>query len=309
MGWTSPEKLIELIESGNRRGLSRAISVVENQLEGHEPLLNYAFNKGGGASLTLGITGPPGVGKSTLASALIKKYRALKKTVGVIAVDPTSPYTGGAFLGDRVRMAEHGGDSGVYIRSIASRKSLGGLSEGTKRILYLYKAFGFDMIIIETVGVGQDEIDISIMADLTAVLLAPGAGDELQMSKAGIMEVADLFIINKSDRPEAEKTGHLLKSTLLTLAKEYQPPVINTIADQHVGIDAVIDAIQSIHRKRRENGIERYRQRIREEIRSAVAFRLNQEIRNAVDVMTDRVLSGDITPIHAASEICRKFKL
>jgi LAO/AO transport system kinase len=197
-------RLLDDFTAGRRPALARAISVVENQRAGFQDLLRALFPRIGRAH-RIGVTGPPGAGKSTLTAGLIAHYRAQGETVGVIAVDPTSPFTGGALLGDRIRMNEISMDDGVFIRSMATRGSLGGLALSTREVVDVMDAYGFDRIIVETVGVGQSELDIAAAADSTVVVLVPESGDAIQTMKAGLMEAADLFVINKSDRPGADK--------------------------------------------------------------------------------------------------------
>src|SRR6266853_4318148 len=186
------------LRSGDARALARAISTVENHAPGWMDLLKALFPYSGNAR-TIGMTGAPGSGKSTLVDQLAKHYRKEKQKVGIIAVDPTSPYTGGAILGDRIRMQDHHADPGIYIRSMATRGSLGGLARATADVATVLDASGRDLVMIETVGVGQDEVDIVRLADVTIVILVPGMGDDVQTIKAGIMEIADIFVVNKSD--------------------------------------------------------------------------------------------------------------
>ncbi len=302
------DEAISLMKARNIRGLTRAISIVENYEEGRDALLNDAFQRASEACFTLGFTGAPGVGKSTLVNAVIRHYRRSGKTVGVMAVDPTSPFSGGAVLGDRIRMQEHNPDNGVYIRSLASRKALGGLSEATKYALYLYKAFGFDVIIVETLGVGQDEIDVARYVDVTTVLLVPGYGDTIQMAKAGIMEIADLFVINKSDRPGADLLKKQVQNILYMKAEKERPPVLNTIADQNEGIDDVMEAIAEVRQRKALQGQERHRKRIVEEIRSSVLTRLAGDAEPHLDEMAGKVLTLSMTPIEAAELIIRRIQ-
>ena len=199
------------LRSGDARALARAISTVENRAAGWSDLLKALFPFSGKARI-IGLTGAPGAGKSTLVDQLAKHYRKENQTVGIIAVDPTSPYTGGAILGDRIRMQDHYSDPGIYIRSMATRGSLGGLARATADAATVLDASGRDLIMIETVGVGQDEIDIVRLADVTIVILVPGMGDDVQTIKAGIMEIADIFVINKSDREGAERVEREIRA-------------------------------------------------------------------------------------------------
>ena len=240
------ETWIEQLRSGDVRALARAISTVENRAPGWSDLLKAVFPHSGKARV-LGLTGPPGAGKSTLVDQLARFYRRDKdkRTVGIIAVDPTSPYTGGAILGDRIRMQEHFSDPGIYIRSMATRGSLGGLARTTADVTTVLDASGRDLIIIETVGVGQDEVDIVRLADITILILVPGMGDDVQTIKAGIMEIADIFVINKSDRDGAENVERGIR-TLQSLAMRHDgwtPPIVKTVASQGVGIEELAAAI------------------------------------------------------------------
>jgi len=226
------------------RALARAISTVENRAPGWSELLKALFRHSGKARV-LGLTGPPGAGKSTLVDQLAHFYRKHQRSVGIIAVDPTSPYTGGAILGDRIRMQEHFSDPGIYIRSMATRGSLGGLARTTADVTTLLDASGRDLIMIETVGVGQDEVDIVRLADVTILILVPGMGDDVQTIKAGIMEIADIFVINKSDRDGADHVEREIRS-LQSLAMRHDgwtPPIVQTVASQGVGIEELASAI------------------------------------------------------------------
>ena len=239
---------IDQLRSGDVRALARAISTVENRAPEWSELLKALFPHSGKARV-LGLTGPPGAGKSTLVDQLARFYRRGndkdKRTVGIIAVDPTSPYTGGAILGDRIRMQEHFSDPGIYIRSMATRGSLGGLARTTADVTTVLDASGRDLIMIETVGVGQDEVDIVRLADVTILILVPGMGDDVQTIKAGIMEIADIFVINKSDRDGAENVEREIR-TLQSLAMRHDgwtPPIVKTVASQGVGIEELAAAI------------------------------------------------------------------
>jgi LAO/AO transport system kinase len=235
---------IEQLRSGDVRALARAISTVENRVPGWSELLKALFRHSGKARV-LGLTGPPGAGKSTLVDQLARFYRKHNRSVAIIAVDPTSPYTGGAILGDRIRMQEHFSDPGIYIRSMATRGSLGGLARTTADVTTVLDASGRDLIMIETVGVGQDEVDIVRLADVTILILVPGMGDDVQTIKAGIMEIADIFVINKSDRDGAENVEREIRS-LQSLAMRHDgwtPPIVKTVASQGAGIEELAGAI------------------------------------------------------------------
>jgi LAO/AO transport system kinase len=210
---SSERKLLEAFEAGEARALARAISWVENGRPGFERLLSALQGRLGGAH-RIGITGPPGAGKSTLIYALARLVRRSGERVGVVAVDPTSPFTGGALLGDRIRMTGASGDEGIFIRSMASRGSLGGLAVTTREVADLMDAFGFERVMVETVGVGQSELEVAEAADTTVVVLTPESGDSIQAMKAGLMEIADIFVVNKADRPEAARAAAELKTIL-----------------------------------------------------------------------------------------------
>jgi LAO/AO transport system kinase len=235
---------IAKLRSGDPRALARAISTVENRAAGWSDLLKALFPHTGKARV-IGMTGPPGAGKSTLVDQLAKHYRKEKQTVGIIAVDPTSPYTGGAILGDRIRMQDHYSDPGIFIRSMATRGSLGGLARATADAATVLDASGRDLVMIETVGVGQDEVDIVRLADVTVVMLVPGMGDDVQTIKAGIMEIADIFVINKSDREGAERVEREIRAmqSLATRHDRWTPPIVKTVASEGVGIAELAKAI------------------------------------------------------------------
>src|SRR6202041_1665720 len=224
--------------------LSRAISTVENRAPGWSDLLKSLFPHTGKARV-IGLTGAPGAGKSTLVDQLAKHYRKQSRSVGIVAVDPTSPYTGGAILGDRIRMQEHFADPGIYIRSMATRGSLGGLARATADVATVLDASGRDLVLIETVGVGQDEVDIVRLADVTIVILVPGMGDDVQTIKAGIMEIADIFVINKSDHEGAERVEREIRA-LQSLALRHDgwtPPIVKTVASEGTGVKELAAAI------------------------------------------------------------------
>jgi LAO/AO transport system kinase len=237
---TPVEAWAQQIRAGDIRAISRAITSIENHQPDADGLLRILFYSTGRAAL-IGVTGAPGTGKSTLVDRLAAAYRRAGKTVGIIAVDPTSPFTGGAILGDRIRMQGHAGDAGIFIRSMATRGFLGGLARATADVALLFDAAGKEIILIETVGVGQDEVDIVRLADCTLVLLVPGLGDDVQNMKAGLMEIGDVFVVNKSDREGADRLEQQLHA-MLQLAHEpdgWSPAVVRTIATESKGIDAL----------------------------------------------------------------------
>ena len=236
--------MLDRLAAGDVRTLARAISMVEDGMPGAAELL-AACRRIGRKARKIGITGPPGAGKSTLVDQLVAKLRASGETVGVIAVDPSSPYTGGALLGDRVRMRGFAGDSGVYVRSMASRGALGGLARTAADVCTVMEAAGRGTIIIETVGVGQDEVGIASLADVTVLVLVPGLGDDVQSLKAGVMEVADIFVVNKSDLPGADRveTEILAMQGLGAYDEHWLPPVVRTIASTGLGIEALLAAV------------------------------------------------------------------
>ena len=276
---------IEQLRAGDVRALARAISTVENRAPGWSELLKALFPHSGKARV-LGLTGPPGAGKSTLVDQLARFYRKQSHTVGIIAVDPTSPYTGGAILGDRIRMQDHFSDPGIYIRSMATRGSLGGLARTTADAATVLDASGRDLIMIETVGVGQDEVDIVRLADVTVVILVPGMGDDVQIIKAGIMEIADIFVINKSDRDGAEHVEREIR-TLQSLAMRsdgWTPPIIKTVASQALGIEELADAVASYedYLKKKNlvmnKSVENWQQRLVEMLRDTMLEKARQHM-------------------------------
>jgi LAO/AO transport system kinase len=235
------DEIIKGLDRGDIRVLSRAISLVEDGHEASDNILNQTFKKSG-ASYRIGITGPPGAGKSTIVSKLVKSFRNEGKKIGIVAVDPTSPFSGGAVLGDRIRMNELSGDEGVFIRSMATRGSLGGLVNTAQEVADLMTAAGFELIVFETVGVGQGELDVAQASDSTIVVLVPESGDSIQAMKAGLMEIADIYVINKADREGAERMKIELEMMLqLRFNKEkWTPPIIKTIAQNGEGISELV---------------------------------------------------------------------
>jgi LAO/AO transport system kinase len=270
-------ELAERVISGDVRALARAASIIENRRDEADSLLRELFPRTGRA-LVLGVTGAPGSGKSTLVDALASELRREGKTVGILAVDPTSPFSGGAILGDRIRMQAHYADPGVFIRSMATRGWLGGLARATTDMTLLLDAAGFDVILIETVGVGQDEVDIARLADVTIVVLVPGTGDDVQTIKAGIMEIADVFVINKADLPGAQKLEREVKANLRLAPgpQDRTPPVVMTVATERSGIAETLAAVRRHHKTsaRRARSLDLWRMRLREMLRERVLERL-----------------------------------
>jgi len=265
---TTNPTLISAVRSGDTRALARAISAVENHAPRWIELLKELFPHSG-CALTIGLTGSPGAGKSTLVDQLAKLYRKADKKIGIIAVDPTSPYTGGAILGDRIRMQDHFSDPGIYIRSMATRGSLGGLARTTADVSLVLDASGRDVVMIETVGVGQDEVDIVRVADVTVVILVPGMGDDVQSIKAGIMEIADIFVINKSDHDGAERVEKEIRAlkSLATRKDNWTPPIVKTVATSGAGMEELLEAIQSYQAHMTGNDLLQQRRRLNWETR------------------------------------------
>ncbi len=262
--------LAQKILAGDSRALARAATSIENRSHNAEPLLKELFPNTGKATV-IGLTGSPGAGKSTLADRLIHELRRENKSVGVIAVDPTSPYTGGAILGDRIRMLSHHADSGVFIRSMATRGWLGGIAAATTDMALLLDAAGKQIVLIETVGVGQDEVEIAKLADVTVVVLVPGMGDDVQAIKAGIMEIADVFVINKSDQDGADRLEREIKAiqSLSTRTDGWVPPIVRAVATEGKGIAETLVAVRSFlaHGGSKDRAVSNWTQRLREMLR------------------------------------------
>jgi LAO/AO transport system kinase len=264
--------------SGDTRALARAASLVESQTNAGRDLISTLFPHTGRA-MVLGITGPPGAGKSTLVSQIAKVFRYNGKSVGIIAVDPSSPYSHGAILGDRIRMQSHHNDPGVFIRSMATRGRLGGVAQGTLEMALLLDAAGRDVVLVETVGVGQDEVDIARLADVTVLVLVPNQGDDVQVIKAGIMEIADVFAINKADLPDVDRLEQEIRA-MQSLApppeRANSAPVRRVIATEGKGIDELLAAIRAVFEKRgqKNSRTETWAFRLREMLRDHLLARL-----------------------------------
>jgi LAO/AO transport system kinase len=242
---TTVEELVRGILAGNPRSIARAITIIENDAAGAQKIVSSIYPHTGKAHI-IGLTGPGGAGKSTLIEKIVREYRRKGKTVGVVAVDPTSPFTGGAFLGDRIRMQDLSTDEGVFIRSMASRNYPGGLAEATKDAVKILDAAGKDVVLVETVGAGQSEVEIIRVAQTVVVIHAPGLGDEIQAIKAGLMEIADIFVVNKADREDANKTVMDIQAMLQLDSKEnaWKPPVLKTVALTGEGVAQLVEKIE-----------------------------------------------------------------
>jgi len=311
---TSIETWAAEVRSGNLRAIARAITAVENRTADSHPLLKALF-PATGRSRVVGLTGSPGAGKSTLVDGLAREYRSREKTIGIIAVDPSSPFTGGAILGDRIRMQSHHADPGIYIRSMATRGSLGGLASTTADVASVLDAAGRDLVMIETVGVGQDEIDIVRLADVTLVILVPGMGDDVQSIKAGIMEIADIFVINKSDRDGAENVEREIRAmqSLATRKDGWTPPIVKTVASEGKGVSELAAAIGGYENYlKKENlvlarNIQNWRERLVEMVRDALLERARAQLGDGqAEQLASEVAQHKRDPYTLVEEIVRK---
>jgi LAO/AO transport system kinase len=308
------ESLIEGVRAGDRRSIARAISMVEDGREGLRELMAGVFPATGRA-YSVGLTGSPGVGKSSLAASLVKAARGRDRTVAVLAIDPTSPFTGGALLGDRLRMQDHATDPGVFIRSMATRGHLGGLALAAPEAVRVLDASGVDLVIVETVGVGQAEVEVATEADTTLVVVAPGWGDAVQASKAGILEIADVFVVNKADRDGALEAARDLEQMLkLGPSLDWTPPVVRTSTLTDDGVDDLWEAIAA-HRKHLEASGElerRRRTRLLREVEGIVAERLRVRAqalleRGGLEELGDDLAARRTDPYRAADILMERL--
>ncbi|MGW3422011.1 methylmalonyl Co-A mutase-associated GTPase MeaB [Streptomyces phaeochromogenes] len=305
--------LVTQAREGRPRAVARLISLVE----GASPQLREvmaALAPLAGNAYVVGLTGSPGVGKSTCTSALVTAYRRQGKRVGVLAVDPSSPFSGGALLGDRVRMSDHASDPGVYIRSMATRGHLGGLAWAAPQAIRVLDAAGCDVVLVETVGVGQSEVEIASQADTSVVLLAPGMGDGIQAAKAGILEIGDVYVVNKADRDGADATARELNH-MLGLGEsrgpgDWRPPIVKTIAAREEGIDEVVEALEKHRAWMEERGVlaERRLARASREVETIAVTALRERIADLhgdrrLSALAERIVAGDLDPYRAADSL------
>ena len=307
------ESLAEGVIARDQRAMARAITLVENVSPEGATLIGRLFGRSGGAKI-IGVTGAPGVGKSTLVDGMTTEWRRRNRTVGILAVDPTSPFSGGAVLGDRIRMQSHAGDSGVYVRSMATRGHLGGLAQATNDAAVILDAAGTDVVIVETVGVGQGEVDIVRTADVSIVVMVPGAGDDVQAIKAGIMEIADIFVVNKADREGADRAVSEIEAALMLheyADGDWRPPVLKTEAARSTGVNALLDAVEQFvecHEHDRDRLRVRAEVRLRETLSGQLIASLERrdDTRAALEDAVERIARRDIDPYTAAAEIMER---
>ncbi|MGW0118497.1 methylmalonyl Co-A mutase-associated GTPase MeaB [Streptomyces sp. NPDC003327] len=306
-------ELVAQAREGRPRAVARLISLVEGASPQLREVMAALAPLTGGAYV-VGLTGSPGVGKSTSTSALVSAYRRAGRRVGVLAVDPSSPFSGGALLGDRVRMSEHASDPGVYIRSMATRGHLGGLAWSAPQAIRVLDAAGCEVILVETVGVGQSEVEIASQADTSVVLLAPGMGDGIQAAKAGILEIGDVYVVNKADRDGADATArelnHMLGLGEARAAGDWRPPIVKTVAARGEGVDEVVEALEKHRAWMEEHGVlaERRRARAAREVETITITALRERIGDLrgdrrLDALAERITAGELDPYAASDEL------
>ncbi|MFD7443226.1 methylmalonyl Co-A mutase-associated GTPase MeaB [Streptomyces sp. NPDC059909] len=306
-------QLVAQAREGRPRAVARLISLVEGASPQLREVMAALAPLTGGAYV-VGLTGSPGVGKSTSTSALVSAYRRAGKRVGVLAVDPSSPFSGGALLGDRVRMSEHASDPGVYIRSMATRGHLGGLAWAAPQAIRVLDAAGCDVVLVETVGVGQSEVEIASEADTSVVLLAPGMGDGIQAAKAGILEIGDVYVVNKADRDGADATArelnHMLGLGESRAPGDWRPPIVKTVAARGEGIDEVVEALEKHRAWMEEHGVLAARRirRAAHEVETIAVTALRERIGDLhgdrrLDALASRIVAGELDPYAAADEL------
>jgi LAO/AO transport system kinase len=309
MSASEAEALVAMARAGNRRAAARIVTALEQGSGEAQPLLDVlapAF----GHALVVGVTGPPGAGKSTLVDACVRHLRQAGRTIGIIAVDPSSPVSGGAILGDRIRMAASLADDDVWMRSLASQGALGGLSPAAVRIIDAFDGLGRDIIVVETVGTGQNEIDVAAIADVRVVLAAPGLGDGIQAMKSGLLEIADILVVNQADRPGADETQRQLLAALSLRSTPGAVPVLRTVATRGDGLEALVAAIDVKGRRALATpGLERRRQRVRYLLERAVgelAEAALQQDGRAVAAGVDAILAGSASPATVARKLLQQ---
>ncbi len=306
--------LTQEILRGNPRAIARAISLVENDSGPAREMMKEIFPHSG-RSLIVGITGAPGSGKSTLVDQLIPSFRKRGKRIGIVAVDPSSPFSGGAILGDRIRMMRHSVDPEIFIRSMATRGHLGGLAKATGEAIIILEAAGKDLILVETVGVGQDEVEVVKLADIILVVLFPGSGDEIQIFKAGIMEIADLFVLNKADSPETDKVERQLKAVLeFGSAIEEATPVVKTVATDGTGVETLINEINRLISDKDQAEREYRKKRLiswmlRDIITEKVYQAVSSKVRESEwEEVVEKIYKREIDPYTIAEDIMKRMK-
>jgi len=309
------DELVERLRSGDGRAVARLISVVEDGTREELREVAEALNPLSGRAVVIGLTGSPGVGKSTLANALVAAYRQAGRTVGVLAVDPSSPFTGGALLGDRVRMQHHALDEGVYIRSMATRGQLGGLARATPQAVRVLDGAGCEVVLVETVGVGQAEVEVAGLADTTLVVLAPGFGDSVQVAKAGILEAADIFVVNKADKEGGDTVARDLRQMLhLGEARPWSVPVVKTVAARGDGVDELVERIAEHGAHLAAGGLaERRRRRSAREIEEIALADLRAELGElgcgeTLEKLAELVATGELGPYAAADQLLERVR-